>query len=101
MISALEAQATRGVRLQLRASEQPTAPIVEEVQLYGASYALVIGINNYTQGWPRLSNAIRDAELVADELRQKGFEVTLKKNLDSTDLKSTFEGWRLILAATM
>jgi len=91
MISALEAQATRGVRLQLRASEQPTAPIVEEVQLYGASYALVIGINNYTQGWPRLSNAIRDAELVADELRQKGFEVTLKKNLDSTDLKSTFE----------
>ena len=91
MISALEANANRGIRLQLRASEQSAAPIVEEVQLYASSYALVIGIDNYTRGWPRLSNAIRDAELVADELREKGFEVTLKANLNSTHLKSTFE----------
>ena len=90
MISALEADATRGVRLQLRASEQKNAPIVKEVQLYGSSYALVIGIDNYTQGWPRLSNAIRDAELVRDELRKKGFEVTLEKNLNSVDLERTF-----------
>jgi formylglycine-generating enzyme required for sulfatase activity len=91
IITALAADATRGVRIQLRASEQKNAPIDKEVQLYGSSYALVIGINNYTQGWPRLSNAIRDAELVGDELRKKGFEVTFKKNLNSVDLKRTFE----------
>lgn len=91
MASALAADTNRGVRIQLRASEEPTAPVVEEVQLYGASHALVIGINDYTQGWPRLSNAIRDAELVAAELRKKGFEVTLKLDLSSADLKSAFE----------
>jgi len=87
MATALEADAGRGVRLQIRASEQKNAPIVAEVQLYGSSYALVIGIDNYSRGWPRLSYAIRDAELVAEELRKKGFEVALKKNLDSDDLE--------------
>jgi len=91
MVTALAADTSRGVRLQLRASEQKNAPIVKEVQLYGSSHALVIGINKYTQGWPRLSNAIRDAELVRDELREKGFEVTFKKDLNSGDLKKTFE----------
>ena len=88
--SALEADATRGVRINLRDSEQTTAPILEEVQLYDSSYALVIGINNYTEGWPRLSNAVQDAELVANELQEKGFEVTLKKDLNFDDLESIF-----------
>ena len=48
IITVLAADATRGVRIQLRASEQKNAPIDKEVQLYGSSYALVIGINNYT-----------------------------------------------------
>jgi formylglycine-generating enzyme required for sulfatase activity len=91
LISVLQADANRGVRVQLREDDQPTSPIVEEVQLYGASHALVIGIDNYSQGWPRLSNAVRDAELVADELREKGFDVTLEKNLDSADLERTFK----------
>ncbi|MEO1460220.1 MAG: caspase family protein, partial [Pseudomonadota bacterium] len=37
--------------------------------------ALVIGIDTYTNGWPRLSNAIKDAELVGDALEAQGFEV--------------------------
>jgi len=81
----------RGIKVKIKASEKINAPIVEEVNLYGESYALVIGINDYTEGWPRLSGAVNDAKLVAKELSQKGFNVTLKTNLDSKTLKQTFE----------
>ena len=46
---------TRGITVNLRASEEANSPIAEEVKLYGASHALVIGIDKYTGGWPRLS----------------------------------------------
>ena len=59
---------TRGVSVTLRAGEQPGAPITETVKLYGASHALVIGIDKYTGGWQRLSNAVNDARAVAEEL---------------------------------
>ena len=81
----------RGIKVKIKASENVSAPVVGEVNLYGESYALVIGINNYTHGWPRLSGAVSDAKLVAAELLKKGFNVTLKTNLDSKELKKTFE----------
>ena len=81
----------RAIKVKLRETESLHAPVAEEVNLYSASYALVIGINNYTNGWPRLSGAVRDAEIVADVLKKKGFEVTLKKNLSSRALKQAFE----------
>lgn len=86
----------RGIRVKLRTKESPDAPVAEEVNLYGSSYALIIGIDNYTQGWPRLSNAVRDAKLVAAELRKKGFDVTLKTNLASGELKKIFEEFFII-----
>ncbi len=81
------AAANRGISVQLRASEATGAPVSDTVQLYEKSYALVIGIDNYTGGWPRLNMAIEDAEAVADGLRTKEFEVTLVRNLDSTQLR--------------
>jgi len=93
LLSAFQAQAKRGlnIKVKIKATENVNAPVVEEVDLYGESHALVIGIDKYTQGWPRLSEAVNDAELVADELRKKGFNVTFKENLDSRELKQTFE----------
>nr|VFJ68053.1 MAG: Caspase domain-containing protein [Candidatus Kentron sp. FW] len=86
------ASASRGVvRVELKANEQPDAPGVGEVELYGSSHALVIGIDAYNAGWPRLSNAIKDAKLVAEALEGQGFSVTLKRNLDSRALKEAFE----------
>jgi formylglycine-generating enzyme required for sulfatase activity len=81
----------RGLSVQLRASEAKGAPVAGEVRLYGESHALVIGIDAYTNGWPRLSNAVKDAKLVAAALRKKGFDVTLKTNLKSSQLKTVFE----------
>lgn len=81
----------RAIKVNLRESERVNAPVVAEVDLYSDSYALVIGINNYTKGWPRLSGAVHDAELVAEALREKGFQVTFRKDLNSRELKQAFE----------
>jgi formylglycine-generating enzyme required for sulfatase activity len=82
--------ASRGLDLEYKASEAANAPVVGSVRLYDASYALVIGNDAY-EAWPRLSNAVKDAELVAVELESQGFEVTLRRNLTSTQLKSVLE----------
>ena len=73
----------RGISVTLRQSESVNAPILEERELYQESYALVIGIDDYDNGWPRLSNAILDAELIAEALEAKGFDVELHRNPDS------------------
>ncbi|MBU2862988.1 polysaccharide deacetylase family protein [Reinekea forsetii] len=54
-------------------AEQPTAaPVVS--QLYGNSWALVIGVNKYRY-WPQLSYAVNDAKGVKEVLQNKyGFE---------------------------
>ena len=66
------------------AQSQPTGPFVVKpvdakapVQFYSASYALVIGIDNYSDGWSRLNMAVADAVAIADELERHGFIVRL------------------------
>ena len=85
--------ASRGLSVQVRADEKPNSPVAETVRLYGSSHALVVGIDNYNSGWPRLSNAIKDAELVAAALRKRGFDVTLALDLDSDELEEAFESF--------
>jgi class 3 adenylate cyclase/tetratricopeptide (TPR) repeat protein len=84
-------EASADVGVQLRASKSPNSPYGETVELYSKSYALVIGIDDYTDGWPRLSNAVKDARAVADALTKRGFDVTLGLNLNSRDMKEAFE----------
>jgi len=43
--------------------------------------ALVIGNGNYETGW--LPNPTKDADLIAQNLRDVGFSVTVKKNLST------------------
>jgi len=81
----------RGLSVDFRTEDLADAPIAETVQLYSGSYALVIGIDNYTAGWPRLSKAVEDARQVATKLEEKGFEVTLKTDLGSDQLEQTLE----------
>ena len=91
----LFAAETRGLSVLLRASEAADAPIEAEVELYSKSYALVIGNDDYTSGWPRLGQAVKDARNVAKALEGQGFEVTLKTNLDWRSLRQTFEDFFL------
>ncbi len=67
-----------------------TAPPISQPH-YTSSHALVIGIDNYTDGWPRLRNAVKDAELIAAEMARRGFEVTLHKNPKARELRNIFE----------
>jgi len=57
----------------------------KDISLYTDYYALVIGNSNY-ENWPDLPNAKKDAEEVAGMLRELGFEVTLKTNLNSDEM---------------
>ena len=57
------------------------------ITLYKNSYALVVGISNYTNGWPQLPNAITDAREVKAGLEMHGFIVNLKENPTSEQLK--------------
>jgi hypothetical protein len=47
------------------------------LSLYNASYALVVGVSDYTNGWPDLREAVNDARAVNAALEQQGFVVTL------------------------
>jgi len=52
---------------------------------------LVIGNDRYANGWPRLSNGVKDAEKIATALTAKGFQVTLKRNLDARTMEAAFK----------
>jgi formylglycine-generating enzyme required for sulfatase activity len=81
--------AMRGVSVKLKANEAAGAADAGEVNLYGSSHALVIGIDKYIGGWQPLSNAVEDARTVAEELKRQGFAVTLKTDLSSDALRRT------------
>lgn len=90
------AAAERGLPVKIRASEAKDATVIEEVELYANSHALVIGIDDYSGGWPRLSNAVKDAKLVAATLEEKGFDVSLVLNAKSSELSRAFEEFFLL-----
>jgi hypothetical protein len=91
--------ANRGLTIQLRGENAKDAPVVANLQLYTKSYALVIGINEYRNGWPRLSMAVNDAKAIAKELDARGFDVTLRTNPNSVQLKNAFEDFFVVKGA--
>ena len=89
--TAAEAAKSRGLTVPVKASVAADAPVEAEVELYSKSYALVIGIDDYREGWPRLGQAIKDARGIAQALESQGFEVILKTDLNARELRQTFE----------
>ena len=88
-----------GVYIDIRESEAADARVVERLKLYGASHALVIGIDDYVGGWPKLNNAVRDARKLADELERHGFQVTLKTDPDGHELRETLRAFYALQGA--
>ncbi len=86
-----DVQAKQGLSLSIKSSEHPDASTIGEVALYSDYQALVIGIDKYINGWPVLSNAIRDADKVAKSLTDRGFQVTRLNNPTSNQLKASLE----------
>jgi hypothetical protein len=57
------------------------------LHLYNDYHALVVGVGNYSNGWPGLPGALKDSEEVAAALQDYGFNVKLIKNPTSRELK--------------
>ena len=63
---------------------------VRETGLYDSSHALVIGMSKY-EFWPQLKGPEQDVREVKDVLVEHGFDVSLKMDLKSDELKKTIE----------
>ncbi len=61
-----------------------------QVGLYENSYALVIGVSDYTNGWPDLPGVKEDIPAVREVLEKHGFEVTVVENPDYEELGKAF-----------
>jgi hypothetical protein len=62
-----------------------------KVALYQESHALIIGIGEYTNGWPSLPGVKKDVDLVKIALENNGFNVVVKRDLNRTQLVKAYE----------
>jgi uncharacterized caspase-like protein len=69
------------VRLQQQATDTSPKSIQD---IYGKSYAVVIGIDNYAY-MPKLGGAVRDAKAIAKLLKSRGFEISLILDKKATE----------------
>ena len=75
----------KGIQVKMRSGEVLT--------LYERSYALVIGIGNYTAGWPKLLNISKELDPVVEVLEAQGFHVVRKNDLKGAELEDAFRGF--------
>lgn len=78
----------------LLAQQRGFKPITVEgtgtTTLYKQSHALIIGMSNYTSGWPKLVGVEKDIPEVKAALEQNGFNVLVEKDLTREQLDKTF-----------
>ena len=60
---------------------------------YSASHALLIGVSDYTAGWPDLESVPGEMDSVAGMLARQGFEVQKVLNPTAAQMKRAFEGF--------
>ena len=58
---------------------------------YRQSYALLIGVSDYTAGWPDLESVPSEMKQVESVLTAQGFKVTKRLDLDARAMKGEFE----------
>ena len=80
----VEAAKGRGINISVKAENGA------EVALYAESHALVIGISNYTNGWPKLRGVREDIPAVKTALEKQGFKVTVVMDPDRDSLDKAF-----------
>ncbi len=60
------------------------------VSLYNSSHALLVGVSNYTHGWPKLETIPYEMQKLAVALEKNGFKVETVIDPDSTNLYTAF-----------
>lgn len=61
-----------------------------QVSLYRESHALLIGVSQYTGGWPTLPGVKRDLKAVKAALEKHGFRVEVLDDPDQTKLENAY-----------
>jgi hypothetical protein len=64
-----------------------------QVGLYKGSYALIIGVSDYTNGWPDLPEVKEDLIALGEALEQIGFQVYKSLNPKRKDLEGAINGF--------
>jgi TonB family protein len=62
-----------------------------QILLYQESHALLVGISEYTQGWPSLPGVRKDINEVKTALEQKGFHTVMVINPSRIELRDSIE----------
>lgn len=78
---------SRGLTVAVQTEEGKLLP------LYSASFALVIGASQYTQGWPNLPGVINDVGHIQSILSDHGFEVKTVIDPDSAQLQDAIQAF--------
>jgi len=65
----------------------------QEVGLYHQSHALVIGVSDYSEGWPRLPGVQQDVKAVRAALKEHGFNVETVTNPTRAQLYQAFSNF--------
>ncbi len=65
----------------------------DQVALYYKSHALVIGVSDYDNGWPKLRGVKEDVPAVKAALEKQGFIVTVVMNPDRDELDKAFRNF--------
>ncbi|MBI5892517.1 MAG: caspase family protein [Deltaproteobacteria bacterium] len=65
----------------------------KEIGLYKESHALIIGVSEYTEGWPKLPGVKKDVEDVKNTLQNHGFNVTVVMDPKREQMIQAFEGF--------
>lgn len=64
-----------------------------QVVLYKESHALIVGISEYSSGWPMLPGVQKDIEQVEFALKENGFEAVVLRNPSHDVLKKAIENF--------
>jgi hypothetical protein len=59
-------------------------------RLYNESHALVIGVSEYTGGWPQLPGVKADVQTITQALQKHGFHVVVVENPTSAELDKAY-----------
>ncbi|MGV7221728.1 MAG: SUMF1/EgtB/PvdO family nonheme iron enzyme [Nitrospinales bacterium] len=67
----------------------------KKILMYKESHALVIGVSNYTGGWPKLPGVKKDIEAVTEALKKNGFNVVVVNDPNQQELEAAYQNFVL------
>jgi len=81
--------ASRGISLDIKKPNGAT----ESIHLYKESHALLVGVSDYTNGWPDLNSVPQEMSQLENGLKAKGFKVEKILNPNSRQLVDAYDSF--------